>query len=128
VVEIPLQVVSQMVARSGTDKTPVELGFRWPAEWETQKQAFLGFPSRGDWFRQNAGTAMTHIIGHHMLSDSMASLRHSPFLVQAPCSSRSWAWPRPWQSSSQSLSAPTQTRCACCSLAGAVHLSHSDPE
>lgn len=24
---------------------------RWPAEWETQQMAFLGWPSRGDWYR-----------------------------------------------------------------------------
>ncbi|CAL8465287.1 g4822 [Coccomyxa elongata] len=42
---------------------PSDLGFRWPAEWEPQKQAFLGWPSIGEWFRLNAGPVQEQIVG-----------------------------------------------------------------
>lgn len=42
---------------------PSELGFRWPAEWEPQKQAFLGWPSIGEWFRNDAGPVQEQIVG-----------------------------------------------------------------
>ena len=37
-----------------------ELGFRWPAEWKLQKQVFFGWPSIGEWFRNNAGAALSN--------------------------------------------------------------------
>ncbi|EIE23219.1 agmatine deiminase [Coccomyxa subellipsoidea C-169] len=40
-----------------------ELGFRWPAEWELQKQVFFGWPSIGEWFRNNAGPVQEQVVG-----------------------------------------------------------------
>ncbi|KAK9903367.1 hypothetical protein WJX75_003891 [Coccomyxa subellipsoidea] len=40
-----------------------QLGFRWPAEWELQKQVFFGWPSIGEWFRNNAGPVQEQVVG-----------------------------------------------------------------
>ena len=96
---------------SETGKTPLSLGFTWPAEWEGQKQAFLGFPSRGDWFRLNAGAdfsgALQWWAGYRQTMQATVSLWHA----QDPSRSRLRALPRRSPSSSLSQSAHSQTWC-----------------
>ena len=103
-----------MYMGSETGKTPLSLCFTWPAEWEGQKQAFLGFPSRGDWFRLNAGADFQgHCsggLGNRQTMQATVSLWHA----QDPSRSRLRVLLRRLPSSSLSQSAHSQTWCVPC--------------
>ena len=97
---------------SETGKTPLSLGFTWPAEWEGQKQAFLGFPSRGDWFRLNAGADLSGALQcSAALMQTLRAILMSLCPVQDQSRSRLRVLLRRSPSSSLSQSALNQTWC-----------------